>query len=613
MPKLKKSGFFSTILRGSEITHSNLKRIFIQSVIFLISCALAFLVAGFIYIRSQEPQINYLIWKYIDASGKSLWGQLLIWSPLSGGKKMAEQSRVEVRSGEEVYLYHPDDLIENLTPHLGRLAKSSLPWSFFGLAIWAPIQIIFFRWRGARAAADEVIRGGKKVRPRQLAALIKRRRDAGSFQIYNVPLLKGAQFEHILITGTTGKGKSTLLKHLISQMREQGHRFVVFDRKGEFLEIFYRAGIDHILYPLDGRSEYWVPWNDILEPPHADSIAQSLIPSDDPSSEGRFWTDASRILLSNSFRELRTRDMGDFIKEVVRVDFKRLANILQNTHAAAIISPDISKTALNVRATIASRTEPLLYLWKSRPEYALFSLRRYIDSDDPGCLFISSARNDYFKSMAPLYTTWVDIIVESILSNTTGAQHPLFLVLDELPSLGKLRSIQLLMAQGRSYGAACLLGPQNIQQLRDVYGDKGGDDLAGLCNTWISFAQPEPATAKWISDSLGQIEIDEYQESVGYGASRGANLRMTPTRHQRAIVTPDEIMQLMRGQFFLRLGQDYPVTQITTKVRDYPLIAPRFMQVDWNKTAYGPLEGRGPSSLGPARVNPGRPDLRLLD
>jgi type IV secretory pathway TraG/TraD family ATPase VirD4 len=285
--------------------------------------------------------------------------------------------------------------------------------------------------------------------------------------------------------------------------------------------------------------------------------------------------------------------------------------MVDGTDAAAILNKNIHKTALNVRATIASRVQPLRYLWKYRPEYSPFSLRTFVKSDKPGWLFVT-AKHDHFEGMRSLYTVWFDILTEAILSDMSGDQRKLVLVMDEFPALGRLRSIKSLMAQGRSYGACCILGFQNIHQLRQTYGTEEAENIAGLCNTWVCFSQPDPLTAKWHSDALGQIEVDEYQETVSYGGNR-ADLRMTPSRQIRPLVTPDQIMRLPKGSAWLRLADDYPISKVQTKVIDYPKVNPRFVQADWNRTIWGPWEGHETAPLGPARVNPGRPDLRLLE
>ncbi len=606
--KRKKQRLFSTAMRGSETWWMNVKRSFWAGVRWLTITAGAGLAFGLGYLIIREPKIFYFTWKYSVAAAKWVGGNLLSWSPVGGGRAVADQMRVIIADGPQMYSWVPHDLMEELGPYLLSLLWSSIPWavggSLLGAALYWPMSYL----RGAASGADEVIRGGQIAESKKLIKLIKKRRQAGSLTICDVPIIKDTEFRHTLITGATGVGKTTLLTSLLAQMRQLGHRVVVYDIKGEFVSIFYRHG-DYILNPLDARSVYWNPWADIYKQTHVAAIAAGLIPSEDPNSDNKFWVDAARLVVANAFRRLPTRDLDQYLQEVVRVDLDRLARILEGTNAAAILNKDIQRTALNVRATIGSRTEALNYLWKSRPEYKPFSLRQWVNSEDPGWLFLTT-KDDEYEAMQPLYTIWFNILTEAIMS--ASGQRNIFLVMDELDSLGQLRSLRSLMARARSYGAGCIIGFQNIHQLRKTYGPDDSQGIVGNCNTWVCFAQPDPITAKLHSDSSGKVEIDEYQETIGYGGGRGDSLRMTPTRHERPLVTPDQIMQLPRGSAWLRLSEGYPFCKVQTTPVNYPKVAPAFVEVDWNRTIWGPWEGRETISIGPARINPGRPDLRLL-
>jgi GTPase SAR1 family protein len=58
---------------------------------------------------------------------------------------------------------------------------------------------------------------------------------------------------HAMLIGTTGAGKTTQLRKLVTEARERGQRCVVFDLTGAFVEAFYEEGRDHILNPMDQR------------------------------------------------------------------------------------------------------------------------------------------------------------------------------------------------------------------------------------------------------------------------------------------------------------------------------------------------------------------------
>ncbi len=61
---------------------------------------------------------------------------------------------------------------------------------------------------------------------------------------------------HLLVAGTTGAGKSTLIEELLDGVSARGERRLVCDPNGGYLSRFARTG-DRPLNPLDARTEGW--------------------------------------------------------------------------------------------------------------------------------------------------------------------------------------------------------------------------------------------------------------------------------------------------------------------------------------------------------------------
>ena len=97
-------------------------------------------------------------------------------------------------------------------------------------------------------------------------------------------MIKDSETQHMMITGTTGSGKTNCFHHLLPQIRTLGQRALIVDTTGEFVSRYYREGKDIILNPLDARSESWSPWVECTEDYHFEELASNLIPQGVPRS-----------------------------------------------------------------------------------------------------------------------------------------------------------------------------------------------------------------------------------------------------------------------------------------------------------------------------------------
>ncbi|KJV69704.1 type II/IV secretion system family protein [Orientia tsutsugamushi str. TA763] len=80
-----------------------------------------------------------------------------------------------------------------------------------------------------------------------------------------LPLVKNSERLHILITGTTGTGKTNMLNELLPQIRLHKDRAIIVDTTGAFTDRFFDHKYDKLLNPLEKNSEQWLPWNDCLK------------------------------------------------------------------------------------------------------------------------------------------------------------------------------------------------------------------------------------------------------------------------------------------------------------------------------------------------------------
>src|SRR6185437_4784025 len=92
-----------------------------------------------------------------------------------------------------------------------------------------------------------------------------------------IPLLD--ETKHFKIIGTTGTGKSTAIRELLTGAFRRGDRAIIADPDGGYLKRFFDAQRgDILLNPFDSRSARWDLFAEILLPQDADQLARSFIP-----------------------------------------------------------------------------------------------------------------------------------------------------------------------------------------------------------------------------------------------------------------------------------------------------------------------------------------------
>ena len=207
-----------------------------------------------------------------------------------------------------------------------------------------------------------------------------------------------------------------------------------------------------------------------------------------------------------------------------------------------------------------------------------FSIREWISDDDrDGFLFLTS-RGDQHASLRGLISTWLEIAVNAMLSLAQDDGRRIWVILDELPTLHQVPSLQPGLAESRQFGGCFVLGVQVASALRDLYGRNGAETISGLCGTRVVLAAPDRDTAQWSADSLGRSEVEEVAEGFSYGANTIRDgVSLTPRRELRALALPSEIMRLANLEGYLKFPGPFPVASIRLNYVARPKAAERFV------------------------------------
>ena len=450
------------------------------------------------------------------------------------------------------------------------------------------VFLVVFWQRGVRLGRQRRLRGAEMVTARELRRRLRPPRERvlallpgaerlGPYTIAGIPYPPRAETQHTIVSGTTGSGKTVLISDLVAQVRARGERCVIYDKMGSYTRAFYDRDRDVLMNPLDARAPRWSPFLEARGPRDFDMMAAALIPQQKDTVDP-FWVTAARQLFSNGAGVLRqkgeTRNRV-LVDHLLKTDLTALAEAMEGTVAQSIVDPENPKTALSVRAMLTANLSALEFLPDGGEP---FSIREWISGNSrDGVLFLTS-RGDQHASLRGLISTWLEIAVNAMLSLDQERERRIWVILDELPTLHQVPSLQPGLAESRQFGGCFVLGVQVASALRDLYGRNGAETISGLCGTRVVLAAPDRDTAQWSADSLGRSEIEEVAEGFSYGANTIRDgVSLTPRRELRALALPSEIMRLENLSGYLKFPGPFPVASIRLKYVKRPAAAERFV------------------------------------
>lgn len=393
----------------------------------------------------------------------------------------------------------------------------------FLYALW-----LFFGHK-LRASWKHEQRHGRRTKGPELASALRWRRaktDGIRFRLrFESALLRWLPFgpsycipkrleaSHILMMGDTGSGKSNAIRQLLRQVRERGESAIVYDPAMDFVSEFYSPTRgDLILNPLDQRCPYWSLGNEIDRHEIAATIAAAFLP--EKGYEKEFFTDGPRRILAHLLkRQPQPRDILSMMADPSRIEFA-----VKGTPLAALLDAGAPAQRAGVLASLNMVADSLELLpeWEhTRPTFATAewytARKRWV--------FLTSSPA-YRAKILPLHSVWLDLFILRMMGYCEDhTSKPIWFVLDELASLNKLPQLHTAVTESRKYGNPVVVGFQGRSQLEKRYG-QDAEAMLSQPATKLFFKTTEPRAAKWISDAIGEIEVERLKESRSMGLLR---------------------------------------------------------------------------------------------
>ena len=531
--------------------------------------------------RSTTGYDWYAAGMYTLAETKLAFG----YDPTSGQEVRAPSGTVQVLTIRDIAASAPAWRIRE------RIKAEMFASTWLGAKAGLGIIAAFLAWfwyRGVQLGRRRRIRGAelvsaaelrRRVQPAHLRALgaLPGSRRLRPYRIAGIPYPERTETQHTIVSGTTGSGKTVLISDLVAQIRARGERCVLYDKMGTYTRSFFDADRDVLLNPLDARAPRWSPFLEARNPRDFDMMAAALIPQQKDTVDP-FWVTAARQLFSNGagvFWKKGVTENKVLVDHLLKTDLTALAEAMEGTVAQSIVDPDNPKTALSVRAMLTANLSALEFLPDTGTR---FSIRDWVGREDGGGFLFLTSRGDQHASLRGLISTWLEIAVNALLSLAQERERRIWVILDELPTLHQVPSLQPGLAESRQFGGCFVLGVQVASALRDLYGRNGAETISGLCGTRVVLAAPDRDTAQWSADSLGRSEVEEVAEGYSYGANTIRDgVSLTPRRELRSLALPSEIMRLPNLEGYLKFPGPLPIASIRLKYVSRPGTAERFV------------------------------------
>ena len=388
----------------------------------------------------------------------------------------------------------------------------------------------------------------------------------------------------------SGKGVGLVVPTLLSWTGSA----VIHDVKGEnwTLTAGWRSKFSHCLLfdPTDPRSARFNPLLEVRRGPNevrdVQNIADILVDPEGARERRDHWEKTAHALLVGAILHVLYAEhdktlagVATFLADPAR-SIEATLEIMQTTNhlctatapqphpVVASVARELKNKSDNERSGVVSTAVSFLALYRD-PVIAATTARsdwRIADlmtSKHPVSLYLVVPPSDLSRTR-PLMRLILNQIGRRLTENLdsidgTPRKHPLLLMLDEFPALGRLDFFETSLAFLAGYGVRAFLVAQSLHQIDKAYGLN--HSLLDNCHVRVAFAPNDERTAKRLSDALGTAtELRALQNLSGKRSALWlSNVAVSKQETPRPLLTPGEVLQLPRDEALVLISGVPPI------------------------------------------------------
>lgn len=403
---------------------------------------------------------------------------------------------------------------------------------------------------------------------------------SGEITLAGLPVAPVDETKHFKLVGTTGTGKSTAIREILSLALARGDRVVIADPDGGYLRNFYDAGRgDVILNPFEAGGARWNLFGEITRDYDVEQLARSLIP--DGVDDARVWNGYARTFFTALVQQAWAGGIKDDaeIERLVRAPVKELKILLRDTSAGPFLEEGSEKLFGSVRSITSAAIQALKYTASQRG--APFSVRQWVRNGAArsaggrgGVLFIPYKAGE-IAALGSTISAWMRLAIFEALDKPEGDQR-LWFVVDELDALGEIDGLKDALTRLRKFGGRCVLGFQSIAQVSGTYGKSAADTIVENCGNTVILrcsASEHGGTSEFASKLIGQREVVQNTQSR---TRQPGHWRSSTTSSQQIKIEPavmaSEIERLPDLVGFAKFASNPDWLRVELTPVEYPVV-----------------------------------------
>lgn len=323
---------------------------------------------------------------------------------------------------------------------------------------------------------------------------------------------------HFNIFGSTGMGKTTLIRELLYQIEARGDVAVIYDTKGEYRDEFFSdERSDLILDPGDERCPYWAIEAEAPDEAQATPWAMAFWP-DEPRQQP-FFKKHPRAIFAYLISRYSVFNEPEDPATCAALGFwlthprQEVAKRISGTEHAVSTDDRARDQAQGLWATLGEIAKPLRMMPQTRENRREFTVREW-SQDRRGWIFMTSTP-DTVDALLPLHSAVMDLL---ILKNQAPAESDrkspaVWYIIDEAATLQKLPQLESGTTKQRASGNPIVLGFHDMAQLKKRYGDEGAITIMSQAFTNIVLRTGDPTAARHCEMLIGHHEVERIQEN----------------------------------------------------------------------------------------------------